>query len=104
MQPIARGRQAVAFGRDPGRTYFADGTAEVAYTAGHEQQTRQRAIALGLTAEPIQRWHGYRPYAPGGPVFRKLSPRTFLATGGRKMGTILGAALARRLVEDELGK
>jgi glycine/D-amino acid oxidase-like deaminating enzyme len=104
MQPIARGRQALAFVRDPGRTYFSDGTAEVAYTADHERQTRQRAFALGLTAEPVQRWHGFRPYSPGGPVFQKMSPRTWLATGGRKMGTILGAALARRLVEEELGK
>jgi hypothetical protein len=31
-----------------------------------------------------------------------MGRRTWLATGGRKMGTILGASFARLLVEDEL--
>jgi hypothetical protein len=35
-------------------------------------------------------------------VFLKLGSRTWLATGGRKMGTIVGASFAWRLVEDEL--
>jgi hypothetical protein len=29
-----------------------------------------------------------------------LAPRTWLATGGRKMGTIFGAALAQRLLDE----
>jgi hypothetical protein len=103
INPIARGRQAIAFVRDPGMTYFSDGTAEVDYTPHHEEQTLVRAADMGLTGSPIARWHGLRPYTPGGPLFRKLGARTWLATGGRKMGTIMGASFARRLVEEELG-
>lgn len=100
MHALAPGRQAVAFVRDPGQTYFSDGTAERDYTAEHDRQTREHAAALGLTGQPLDRCWGRRPYVPGGPVFRRLAPRTWLATGGRKLGTILGAAFARRLVEE----
>jgi glycine/D-amino acid oxidase-like deaminating enzyme len=99
---LAPGRQAVAFVRDAGATYFSDGTAEPAFTVDHDRQTLARAAALGLTGEPARRLWGRRPYTPGGPVFRKVGARTWLATGGRKLGTILGAACARRLVEEEL--
>jgi glycine/D-amino acid oxidase-like deaminating enzyme len=102
IRPVSRGRQAVAFVRDPGSTHFSDGTAEREHTARHDEQTLARAAALGLTDEPIRRYWGRRPYTAGGPVFRKVAGRTWLATGGRKMGTILGAAFARRLVEEEL--
>ena len=98
---VPRGH-AIAFGRDPGVTHFSDGTAEQAYTAEHDRQSLTRAAALGLTGKPIQRLWGYRPYTPKGPVFLQLGSRTWLATGGRKMGTILGASCARRLVEVEL--
>jgi hypothetical protein len=37
-------------------------------------------------------------------VFLRIGARTWLATGGRKMGTILGASFARRLVEVEIGR
>lgn len=104
IQEITHGRQAIAFSRDPGTTFFSDGTAERDYTPEHERQTLERAALLGLSHKPIQRFHGWRPYTPGGPLFRKLSNRTWLATGGRKMGTILGASFARRLIEEELGK
>ena len=102
ISQLARGRQAIAFARDRGTTYFSDGTAEREYTQTHEQETLRRAAAMGLTAEPSRRCWGCRPYIPGGPVFVKVSSRTWLATGGRKMGTILGASYARRLVEREL--
>ncbi|HBI42477.1 MAG TPA: hypothetical protein DDY78_06410 [Planctomycetales bacterium] len=98
---LTRSRQAVAFVRDPGTTYFSDGAAEREYTQEHDQQTLNRAAEMGLT-NPIERYCGYRPYTPGGPLFHKLASRTWLATGGRKMGTILGASYARRLVEKEL--
>jgi glycine/D-amino acid oxidase-like deaminating enzyme len=101
VRPVAPGRQAFAFVRDPGATYFSDGTAERDYRPEHERQTLARAADLGLT-EPIQRFWGRRPYAPGGSVFRKMGGRTWLATGGRKLGTLLGASFARRLVEEEL--
>jgi glycine/D-amino acid oxidase-like deaminating enzyme len=102
IRPLAPSGQAVAFVRDPGTTYFSDGAAVREYTAEDERATRQRAAALGLAGEPVGRFPGRRPYAPGGPVFRKLAGRTWVATGGRKMGTILGASFARRLVEEEL--
>lgn len=103
IKAIARGRQAIAFVRDAGLTYFADGTAEVDYRQTHEDETLAHAAAMGLAEKPVARWFGIRPYTAGGPVFRKLGQRTWLATGGRKMGTILGAAFARRLVEEEIG-
>jgi glycine/D-amino acid oxidase-like deaminating enzyme len=101
FRPITRGRQALAFVRDPGMTYFSDGTAERAYTADHEHATLARAAEMGLT-NPVRTLLGNRPYAPGGPLFRQVGERTWIATGGRKMGTILAAWCARRLVEDEL--
>jgi glycine/D-amino acid oxidase-like deaminating enzyme len=101
-RPLARGRQALAFVRDAGSTYFSDGTAERIYTAEHDRATLARAAEMGLH-DPVHRLFGYRPYVPGGPVFRQVSQRTWLATGGRKLGTILGASFARMLVEEELG-
>lgn len=102
IHSIAPGRQALAFVRDPGTTFFSDGTAEVDYTDEHEHQTLAHAADLGLTSAPVARCWGRRPYTPGGPVFRKLGARTWVATGGRKLGTILGASFAKRLVEEEL--
>jgi hypothetical protein len=102
IRPIARGRQAIAFVRDSGTTHFSDGTAERAWTADHDRQTLECAAALGLTGDPIRRLWGRRPYVPGGPVFRKIGNHTWLATGGGKMGTILGASFARRLIEEEI--
>ena len=101
IRPITPGRQAIAFVRDPGTTHFSDGTAERVYTPEHDRQTLSRAAEMELT-KPIKRFWGYRPYTPGGPLFKKLGNRTWLATGGRKLGTILGASFARRLVEEEL--
>lgn len=103
IRQITAGRQAIAFVRDAGTTHFSDGTAERDYTLDHDRQTLERAAALGLTDAPIERYHGYRPCTKGGPLFLKIGDRTWLATGGRKMGTILGASFARRLVEDEMG-
>lgn len=102
IRPLSRGCQALAFVRDLGSTYFSDGTAERVYTPDHDRQTLARAAALGLTDEPIRRLWGCRPYVPGGPVFQRIGGKTWLASGGRKMGTILGASFARLLVEEEL--
>jgi glycine/D-amino acid oxidase-like deaminating enzyme len=101
MRQVARSRQAVAFVRDSGTTYFSDGAAERDCTPEHDQQTLSHAAEMGLT-DPIKRFWGRRPYTPGGPLFQKIASRTWLATGARKMGTILGASFARRLVEEEL--
>jgi len=102
MRQLLPSRQAIAFVRDSGTTYFSDGTAERDWTPGHDQQTLERAAALGLIDKPTARLWGWRPYVPGGPVFRKMSSRTWLATGGRKMGTILGASFAWQLIEEEI--
>jgi hypothetical protein len=102
IRPIAHGRQAIAFVRDAGTTFFSDGTAERQYEAAHDRQTLDHAATVGLVEPPIKRMWGWRPYVPGGPVFMRLGQHTWLATGGRKMGTILGASFARRLVEEEL--
>jgi glycine/D-amino acid oxidase-like deaminating enzyme len=102
IRTITRSRQAICFVRTPGSAHFSDGTAEREYTSAHDQETLDRAAALGLIDPPRERLWGYRPYTPGGPVFHPMGQRTWLATGGRKMGTILGASFARRLVEDEL--
>ena len=102
IRQLTHGRQAIAFVRDAGATHFSDGTAEIDYAEAHDCATLQRAEALGLTEAPSARLWGRRPYTPGGPLFVKIGARTWLATGGRKLGTILGASLARRLVEEEL--
>ncbi len=101
IRPVGPGRQAIAFPRDPGTTYFSDGTAERDYTAEHDRLTLSRAANMGLT-QPVRRLAGRRPYAPGGPLFLRAGRHTWVGTGGRKMGTILGASFARRLVEEEL--
>jgi glycine/D-amino acid oxidase-like deaminating enzyme len=103
IRAIERGRQAVAFVRNAGTTFFSDGTAESDYSAEHDRQTLARAADLGLTDAPVRRLWGRRPYTPGGPLFLRLGERTWLATGGRKMGTILGASLAKRLVDEMSG-
>lgn len=99
--PVAYGRQAIAFVRDTGLTHFSDGTAERDYAAEHDSRSLKRAASMGLT-DPLHRLFGWRPYVPGGPLFRRVGQRTWVATGGRKMGTILGASFAHRLVENEL--
>ncbi len=102
IRRLGSGRQILTFVRDPGMTYFSDGTAEREYTPEHDRLSLERAARMGLTDEPVRRCWGCRPYAPGGPLFRKIGNRTWVGTGGRKMGTILGASFARRLVEEEL--
>jgi hypothetical protein len=101
IRQAAANRQCIAFVRDPGTTYFSDGTAEPLYSAEHDHLSLGRAAEMELT-EPIARLWGQRPYVPRGPFFQQIASRTWLATGGRKMGTILGASFARRLVEEEL--
>jgi hypothetical protein len=101
IRPVSHGRQSIAFVRDPGHTYFSDGTAEKVYKPAHETATLDRAACFDLT-RPTARYWGQRPYVPGGPLFRQLGARTWVATGGRKMGTILGASYAARLVDEEL--
>jgi hypothetical protein len=101
IRQMADGRQSFAFVRDAGTTYFGDGTAEREHTAEHDRRTLERAAEMGLT-EPVARLWGNRPYAPDGLVYEKIAGRTWLATGGRKMGVILGASCARRLVDEEL--
>ena len=65
VRPIGPGRQAVAFSRDAGTTYFSEGTAEHDYAAEHDRLTLGRAAEMGLTG-PMRRLAGRRPYAPAG--------------------------------------
>lgn len=102
IRPLAPGRQAIGFVRDPGTTHFSDGSAEQDYTSEHDRQTLEHAAAMGLSETPVRRLWGRRPYTPGGPLFLKQGQRTWLATGGRKLGTLLGASFACRLVDEEL--
>ncbi len=103
IRPIAYGRPAVAFVREPGQILFADGTAEEQYMPDHDRQSLARAAELfGLTDPPLARRYGIRPFTPGGPLFKRLGQRTWLATGARKLGIIMGAAYARRLIEEEM--
>jgi hypothetical protein len=101
MYQLGPNRRVQAFVRDPGTTWFSDETSELVFTAEHERQSLERAAEIGLTGTP-RVCRGRRPYVPGGPVFRQLGNRTWLATGGRKLGTVMGASYARRLVEEEL--
>ena len=98
IRPLDHSRQAIAFVRDAGSTYFSDGTAERDFTAEHEARTLELAAAMELTF-PQRRYWGYRPYVSGGPVFRQVGDHTWLGTGGRKLGTIIAAAFAKRLIE-----
>jgi len=102
IRPLAWGRQALVFTREAGNTYFTDGTADEHWTTEHDRQILARAATFGLT-DPITRFHGQRPYTPGGPILRQISDRTWVATGGRKLGTLFGAAFAHRLVHKLLG-
>lgn len=99
IRPLGWGRQAIAFVRDAGSTHFSDGTAEADYHAEHDRQTLARATDMGLTGEPLRRYWGWRPYTAGGPLFRRLGSRTWVGTGGRKLGTLLGASFAQLLVQ-----
>jgi glycine/D-amino acid oxidase-like deaminating enzyme len=102
IRPLTRSQQAIAFVRDSGTTHFSDGTAERHYTEEHNRQSLARAAEMGLVDPPVERIWGLRPYTSGGPTFLRLGERTWLATGGRKMGTIIGAAFAQRLVLQNL--
>jgi glycine/D-amino acid oxidase-like deaminating enzyme len=100
IRPLAWGRQTIAFVRDPGTTHFSDGTAERDYGPEQDRQTLLNAAELGLTEPPLRRLWGRRPYVRGGLLFLRLGRRIWVATGGRKMGTVLGAACASRLLEE----
>lgn len=103
IRAVTPGLQGLVFVRDPGTTHFSDGTAERSYNPDvHDCVTLERAATFGLTEPPMARLWGWRPYTPRGPVFRKVGARTWVATGGRKLGTLIGASFARRLVEEEL--
>ena len=100
VRTLGHGRQAIAFVRDAGLTHFSDGTAVRHYTDEYDRQTLANAAPMGLVETPLRRYWGVRPYTPGGPLFRRLGERTWLGTGGRKMGTVFGAAFAHRLVTE----
>ena len=101
VQPLSRGRQAYAFVRDPGTTYFSDGTAERDFTPEHDLQSLRRAADLGLPDGPLRRIHGIRPYTSGGVFFQKIGAN-LVGNGRTEDGHGPGGRLWRRLVEEEL--
>ena len=55
IREIAHGRQSIAFARDPGSTFFSDGTAEINHANEHDRLSLERAAGLGLVETPIKR-------------------------------------------------
>ncbi len=97
-------KQAVSFVRDPGTTWFGDGTAILLknWDSSRITDIEQRARKWhGLGPERVKRVIvGQRPFtsSPQG-VFKQISPKTWVVTGGGKNGTILAAYYAQKFVE-----
>jgi glycine/D-amino acid oxidase-like deaminating enzyme len=100
-------RQAVGFQMTPKTVWFGDGTALVRKSweenrAERIQMTLDRAGelmgvgGLHLVAE------GARPYVEGfkAGYFDRVSPNTWVSTGGAKNGTVLAAAQAHRFIQE----
>lgn len=97
-------KQAIAFVRDRGMTWFGDGTAILLKNWDESRITRTvlRGCHLELNQERVKRYIvGQRPFtrSPYG-IFKQVSPKTWVVTGGGKNGTILGAYYAQRFVEE----
>lgn len=97
-------KQAIAFVRDPGTTWFGDGTAIVMknWDESRINKTVLRGAQLGLNQERIKQYIvGQRPFTrlPIG-IFKRVSPKTWVVTGGGKNGTILAAYYAQLFVEE----
>jgi glycine/D-amino acid oxidase-like deaminating enzyme len=97
-------RQLLAFERDAGLTYVSDGTAIKVenYKTEHTTRTLERVEGLLGFTQPRSMLYGVRPYVDGGPWFSRVSERVWCATGGRKLGTIAGAAFAHRFAREAL--
>lgn len=103
-------RQAVGFNIDRKTVWFGDGTALIAKTWDKEERDRvqatiARARSMGVPLKGngslASAVVGARPYVEGHKAgyFQKVSPKTYVSTGGAKNGTILAAAQALAFVE-----
>jgi hypothetical protein len=102
-------RQAVGFQLNKREVWFGDGTALIRKTWEAEREGRQRATLergrgiLGLPAAARYRvTEGARPYVEGHKAgyFERVSPQTWVSTGGAKNGTVLAAAQAERFIRE----
>lgn len=96
-------KQAISFERDPGFTWFSDGTSILAKNWRHTrvEDSRKRAREHGLTKPPVEVIVGHRPYCPEHRhgYFAQVHPRTWCVTGGAKNGTVLAAYYATKFLE-----
>lgn len=81
------------------RAYFGDGNALKHWSPERLRQTRERAAAW-FSGEPTQSCVGARPYCEGGPAFGELDDGVWVGSGLAKFGSLVGAAFARRLMEE----
>jgi glycine/D-amino acid oxidase-like deaminating enzyme len=98
IQSRARNLQVVAHQQGPGEVWVGDGTALKPSSWGpdctHQCLARcLAALSLDAGTRPARTLLGLRPYAqperPGDPcLLRRLGPRAWLVTGGRKLGTL----------------
>lgn len=96
-------KQALSFERDPGLTWFGDGTSilQKNWKDSRIADSRRRARDHGLTKGPVEVIVGHRPYCPEfrQGYFAQVSPRTWCVTGRAKNGTVLAAYYATKFLE-----
>lgn len=102
ITPWAPFKQCVSFVRNPGETWFGDGTAILRenWTEQRVQQSVSRAAARHqLCGTPFAVEIGCRPYVPGhAGYFTRLGENVWVSTGGAKNGTVLAASQACEFV------
>lgn len=102
-------RQAVAFNKDNKTVWMGDGTALIAKTwmlegSDRVEATRARAASyfhLNVQTK-VKVNQGARPYVEGHKAgyFARISPNTWVSTGGAKNGTVLAAWQAHQFVQE----
>jgi len=102
-------RQSVLFQLNKTEAWGGDGTALIRKTWEAERDNRIAATVQRITKlselrqlQGVKVTEGIRPYVEEHKAgfFKRISPRTFVSTGGAKNGTLLAAAQALRFVEE----
>jgi len=97
-------KQAVAFNIAPNTVWMGDTTSLIEKSWGEDavNRTIERAQNWFNLRKPTRIDVGARPYVEGHPegYFNRVGPRTWVATGGAKNGTIIGAWHAERFVTE----
>lgn len=101
-------RQAVGFQLNKREVWFGDGTALIRKTWESERDVRiaatlKRGANMLETPQAKHRVNvGARPYVEGHKAgyFDRVSPHTWVSTGGAKNGTVLAAVQAARFIEE----